>query len=129
MATHPLNWLSTHPAFYSTRRQANISFTENDLFLDQKSIEIGHDVWVGARVMILDGCKIGNGAVIAAGAVVVKDVPAYAVVGGVPARIIKYRFEPDVIDFIQKMQWWNLNINELAKLNVRDPFSTINMRS
>lgn len=129
LATHPLNWLSTHPGFYSTRRQANISFTENDLFLDQKSIEIGHDVWVGARVMILDGCKIGNGAVIAAGAVVVKDVPAYAVVGGVPARIIKYRFEPDVIDFIQKMQWWNLNINELAKLNVRDPFSTINMRS
>lgn len=129
LATHPLNWLSTHPVFYSAKRQSNISFTEHDIFHDQKDIEIGHDVWIGARVMILDGCKIGNGAVIAAGAVVVKDVPAYAIVGGVPASIIKYRFDPDIIENIQKTQWWNFSIDKLAKLNVSDLSSIMNMES
>jgi len=115
LASHPLSRMSTHPAFYSTKKQANYSFTEKDLFQDQRQVEIGHDVWIGARVMILDGCKIGNGAVIAAGAVVVKDVPAYAVVGGIPARIIKYRFDSETINAFQKKQWWNSSIDELNK--------------
>lgn len=116
LASHPLSRMSTHPAFYSTKKQANYSFTEKDLFQEQKHVEIGHDVWIGARVMILDGCKIGNGAVIAAGAVVVKDVPAYAIVGGIPARIIKYRFDSETISTFQKKQWWNSSIDELNKI-------------
>ena len=57
---------------------------------------------------IMDGVSIGNGAVVAAGAVVTKDVPPYAIVGGVPAKIIKYRFTPDQIEFLQQFKWWNM---------------------
>ncbi len=70
-------------------------------------ITIGNDVWIGKNAMILRGVNIGDGAVIAAGAVVVKDVPPYAVVGGNPARIIRYRFEDSVIERLLKLQWWN----------------------
>ena len=71
-------------------------------------VDIGHDVWIGADVKIMDGVSIGNGAVVAAGAVVTKDVPPYARVGGVPAKIIKYRFTPDQIEFLQQFKWWNM---------------------
>ena len=123
LATHPLNWLSTHPAFYSTKKQANYSFASSDECQEQGRVEVGHDVWIGARAMILDNCKIGNGAVIAAGAVVVKDVPPYAIVGGVPARIIRYRFSPEVIEAIEKMKWWDMDMDDLEALNIRSPLA------
>lgn len=69
-------------------------------------IEIGNDVWVGARATILSGVKIGDGAVIAAGALVAKNVPPYAIVGGVPAGIIKYRFSEEVIESLLRISWW-----------------------
>lgn len=118
LATHPLDWLSSHPAFYSTKKQANYTFASEDLIQDQNSVEIGHDVWIGARSMILDGCKIGNGAVIAAGAVIVKDVPAFAIVGGVPARVIRYRFTPEEIQSIQISKWWEGSLQEIGSLKV-----------
>lgn len=70
-------------------------------------IVIGNDVWIGAYATILGGVKIGNGAVIGAGAVVAKDVPPYAVVVGNPAKVIKYRFDEATIDWLQKLRWWN----------------------
>ena len=67
---------------------------------------IGNDVWIGTRVTILPRIKVGDGAVIGAGAVVTKDVPAYAIVGGVPAHIIDWRFKPSQIQDLLKIAWW-----------------------
>lgn len=68
---------------------------------------IGNDVWIGARATILSGVTIGDGAVVAAGAVVTDDVPPYSIVGGVPATIIKYRHSADVIERLCEIAWWN----------------------
>ncbi|WP_395449966.1 CatB-related O-acetyltransferase [Aminobacter sp. UC22_36] len=67
---------------------------------------VGHDVWIGYRSMIMPGISIGNGAVIAAGSVVTKDVPPYAIVAGNPAKLIRMRFEPETIATLQALQWW-----------------------
>ncbi len=70
-------------------------------------ITVGHDVWFGARCIILGGVTIGNGAVVGAGSIVTRDIPPYAVAVGNPARIIRYRFAPEVIERLQALQWWN----------------------
>lgn len=81
--------------------------TQNHAYRANKyQIIIGNDVWIGCDVIIMGGVRIGNGAVIGAGTVVAKDVPPYSVVVGNPARVIKYRFEPAVIQRLQKMKWW-----------------------
>ena len=80
-------------------------------------IIIKNDVWIGANCTLIDNITIGNGAVIAAGAVVTKDVPPYAVVGGNPAKIIKYRFSKELIDEIESLQFWELPIDEIHSFN------------
>jgi chloramphenicol O-acetyltransferase type B len=107
MGTHPLHMVSTHPVFFSTRRQSGISFAEVNEFEEYRSTTIGNDVWVGADALVLDGVTVNDGAVIAAGAVVTKDVPAYAIVGGVPAKIIRYRFPPADIELLLSVKWWS----------------------
>lgn len=72
-----------------------------------RKITIGSDVWLGRNVIITNGANIGNGVIAAEGAVITKDIPDYAVVAGVPARIIKYRFLPYKIDALNKIAWWN----------------------
>ena len=104
---HPTNFVSTSPVFYSTRRQCGKSFAQDDAFQESRETNIGHDVWIGARVFMRSGVKIGNGAVIAAGGVVIGDVPDYAFAGGVPAKVIRYRFEPAVISELLELEWWN----------------------
>ena len=79
------------------------------------NVSIWHDVWIGINAVILPWIKIGTGAVIGAGSIVTEDVPPYAIVGWVPAKIIKYRFEPDVIEKLLKSEWWNWEIEKIRK--------------
>lgn len=111
---HPLARPSLHPFFYNS---ALGLLTRDSIMLDQDNpLEIGHDVWIGDRVTILSGCrKIGNGAVLAAGAVVTKDVPAYSVVGGVPAKVLRPRFDAERAAELEASQWWDRPIAELIE--------------
>ena len=108
LSAHPTNWLTTHPAFYSLGMQANATFSKGELFEHWKRPKIGNDVWIGARAVILGGVTIGTGAIVAAGAVVTKDVRPYAVVAGVPAREIRRRFDEDKINELLEWEWWTL---------------------
>lgn len=113
---HPVDRLSTHPAFYSSRLQAGATFSSVDSIEELPRVTIGSDVWIGAGSIVLDGINIGDGAIIAAGAVVAKDVPPYAIVGGVPARIIRYRFDEETINALLGWRWWDLDNNQLQSL-------------
>ncbi len=87
---------------------------------------IGNDCWIGRDAIIMSGVTIGNGAVIGARALVAKDVPPYAVVVGVPTRIIKYRFLNDLIDALQTSEWWNLDASYIKGLNMSNPEQCFN---
>lgn len=114
LGKHPTQLISTHPAFYSTLGQAGRAFAKQDQFHELQETVLGNDVWVGARAVILDGCRIGNGAIVAAGALVTKDVPAYTIVGGVPAKPIRLRFSQEVITEFLAWGWWDLPEEILA---------------
>jgi len=116
LGRHPTSYISTHPAFYSTKKQAGISLVSADLFNELPRTKIGSDVWIGARAIVLDGVKIHDGAIIAAGSVVTKDVPPYAIVGGIPAKLIKYRFKEEIINKLLDVRWWDMDF-ETIKVN------------
>lgn len=113
---HPSrDWLSTHPSFFSTGGQSGAVYVNDNLFdelLYADSIKkfyviVENDVWIGSNCLIMAGTRVHNGAIIAAGSVVTKDVPPYAIVAGVPARVVRYRFEPDTIEWLLKFKWWD----------------------
>lgn len=117
---HMLNWVTTHPILdaeefvpshcHKLREKAYQMQAEKKKA--NPPVEIGNDVWIGSNVVILPGVKVGDGAVLAAGAVVRKDVPPYAIVGGVPAKIIRYRFSPDIIEALLRIRWWDWTLEQ-----------------
>jgi len=108
LGKHPIrNFVSTHPAFYSQTNASGVSFADRNTFVESERVIIGNDVWIGQGVIVCDGVHIGDGACVAAGAVVSKDVEPYALVGGVPARLIRYRFNTDTIDRLLELRWWD----------------------
>lgn len=107
---HPINSVSTNALFY------NKIFGLDVKDIQRSSLLIGNDVWIGSNVQILSGCnRIGNGSIIGAGAIVTKDVPPYSIVGGVPAKIIRMRFDDNTIKALEESKWWELEPNEIMK--------------
>lgn len=114
LGKHPLNqFVSTHPSFYSIHKQCGFTFVDQQKFDEMGKTIIGNDVWIGANAIIADDVKIGNGAVVAANSFVNIDVPDYAIVGGTPAKILKYRFSTEEINFLLKLKWWEKDISWL----------------
>jgi virginiamycin A acetyltransferase len=108
-ANHPSKYFTTHALLFNPR----FGCTSEDI-LPRTRLIIGHDVWTGYRSIILPSVNsIGNGAIIAAGAVVTKNVPKYAIVGGNPAKLLGYRFTPDVIETLEQSKWWLLSKEDL----------------
>lgn len=108
---HPTDLISTHPLFFSEFSFWPESGFSNEKVVEQhKPVTIGHDVWIGANCYIKDGVNIGTGSIIAAGSIVVKDVPSYSIVGGVPAKLIRYRFNEDIISKLTESKWWEKDI-------------------
>lgn len=95
---HPIGtpYATTSPMFFSLKKQSGITFAKKQLFDEMRApISIGNDCWIGQRAFFVGGLTIGDGAVVLAGAVVTKDVPPYAIVGGVPAKVLKYRYDEE----------------------------------
>ena len=113
--THPSEFVSSSPVFYSPKNVVGKAFVNSNGFDEhlrcendpEHAVVIGNDVWICDGVQIIGGNTIGDGAIVAAGAVVTKDVPPYAIVAGNPAQIVKYRFSKEVINSLEKIQWWN----------------------
>ena len=109
---HPLDRLSTHALFYDRR----LGLVADDRLDDRgPKLAVGGDVWIGTGVLITGGCReIGDGAVVGAGAVVTRDVPPFAVVGGNPAKVIRYRFDERTRDRLLAARWWDRPLSAVA---------------
>ncbi|WP_279600613.1 CatB-related O-acetyltransferase [Methylobacterium sp. J-077] len=104
---HRLDWASTYP-FAAMRGLFPDARAPKDYHASRGDVVIGHDVWLGSGCMILSGVTIGHGAVVAARAVVTRDVPPYAVVAGNPARVVRHRFDPSTVEALVAAAWWDL---------------------
>lgn len=120
---HPTDFLSTSPYFYfdnlGYKHPHKESYNE---FWNCLPVKVGNDVWIGDNVFVKNGVTIGDGAIIGACAIVTKDIPPYSIAVGNPARIIKYRFEKEIIQELLELKWWNLNDEIIKSL----PYSDIN---
>ena len=124
LPSHPLGQVSTSPVFYdSSQPLPKFLIGESDRDFIQNRTFIGADVWIGDGAKILAGVHIGTGAVVGAGAVVSRDVPPYAIVGGVPARIIRMRFNENVCERLLQSRWWEKDDEELVSISYlfKDP--------
>lgn len=119
-ARHFPAWVSTSPYIYQS------NYVTTDMPLDKISrnshaVTIGSDVWIGSHVALKERLHIGDGAIIATGSVVTKDVPPYAVVGGNPARILKYRFPEPIMEKMLALRWWRFALPDLRGLSMDKP--------
>lgn len=126
---HPIEALTTNPVCYDANfapvakaLQDHKSELHSDIKLKQAVVPVvGNDVWIGTNVTLASGIRIGDGAVVAAESVVTKDVPAYTIVGGNPAKFIRYRFEEEVRVRLICSQWWKYNFIDLQELQLSNP--------
>lgn len=123
VAKHPIDWLSSS-AFQYSNRNFSEDYDHSSIsrlnYVEHSDTKIGSDVWIGANVIILSGVTIGHGAIIGAGAVVTKDVPAYTIVAGVPAAVIRRRFSEKIISKLLKLKWWSLPLSKLNSIKFDD---------
>ena len=113
--THPSHtFVSTAPCFFSLGKQCGMTYVDHEKFDECRTIKeegyhvvIGNDVWIGNNVTIMGGIHIGDGAIIGTGAIVTKDIPPYGIAVGVPAKVIRYRFDEEQIRKLLKLKWWN----------------------
>lgn len=118
LGIHPQHFLTTSPLFYKRNNPLNIEIVDNDLFKHEYlETIIDHDVWIGNNVLILGGVAIGQGAIIAAGSVVTKHVPPYAIVAGVPAKVKKFRFDNQMIEYLLSLNIGGMDINQIKNIN------------
>lgn len=115
MGTHTLDKISTSSIFTEAKNGTKHSWVKASTVNPFKRVSVGNDVWIGIRTMVMGGVTIGDGAVIGAGSIVTKDIPPYAVVAGVPAKVIRYRFPQDQIDALLAHPWWNMPEELLRK--------------
>ncbi len=141
---HPINWVSSSVAMFKPKNVKNL--TSIHTIIDRKIEEenrnykrkefdskigksyplIRNDVWIGENVTLSMGIEIGTGAIIAAGSIVTKDVPEYSVVGGNPAKVLKYRFSEDIIRRLLKSKWWEYNFTDFEDMDFSQPEKFLN---
>jgi len=130
---HPMHTISTHTFTFRQKfadeilRDFGSAPTPIDFPESPIRAVIGNDVWIGQNALIRRGVRIGDGAVVAGGAVVTKNVPPYAVVAGSPARIVKYRFDEKTIERLREAAWWQFHIKDFSGLPVDDPIAFVNL--
>ncbi|AHI52386.1 CatB-related O-acetyltransferase [Spiroplasma culicicola] len=113
-ANHRINSISTYP--FEIFNEFNVQKDKIPAPVNKGNTVIGNDVWIGYGSIIMPGVTIGNGSIIAAGSVIVKDVEPYTIVGGNPAKLIRKRFCKSTIDKIEETKWWDQDIEEVKKL-------------
>lgn len=121
--THPIQepFVTTSPMFTSIKKQTGYTFAKQQYADEYRFFEskreiaflVGNDCWIGNDVCVIGGVRVGDGAVVLSRAIVTKDVPAYAIVGGIPAKVIGFRYDEETIKLLQKVRWWDRGVEWL----------------